>query len=211
MKARYRGYKDTDYKRCEALVNHAWSFDSVFKPQALSNLAKLLYTKGSVVSSNYKSVVEVDDKVVGFIFGLNENYKKPRKDIFFSLQILFKLLFVKSISPDKKSLLNAMATHEKNKSHVVESLRSEVVLFVVDAQHQGKGYGKKLWQGFRDFCTSSGVTSIVVETNKLGASTFYEKIGFRHLKDFDSPLHEFATPGGQACIYTWRQACVPIE
>jgi len=201
LKEVYREYKKTDYQQCEALVNKAWSFDEIFKPKSLSNLAKLLYTKGSIAGSNYKRVLEVDGKVVGFIFGLNENYKKPTKDILFHLEILFKLLFVRSISPDKKSLLNAISTHEKNKSQIIDKGKSEIVLFVIDKKHRGKGYGKKLWLGFKDFCAISDVTSIVVETNKLGASTFYEKLGFNHLEDFDSPLHEFVTKGGQACIY----------
>lgn len=45
--------------------------------------------------------------------------------------------------------------------------------------------------------------SIIVETNKLGASGFYEQVGFKHLGDFDFPLHEFATKGGQACMYEY--------
>ena len=52
-------------------------------------------------------------------------------------------------------------------------------------------------------CVESGVKSVVVETNKLGASSFYEQIGFIHLANFNSPLHEFATKGGQACIYEY--------
>ena len=51
---------------------------------------------------------------------------------------------------------------------------------------------------------SSGVSEIYVETNKQGASGFYEHIGFEHVADFDSPLHEFATPDGQACVYLYR-------
>lgn len=204
MKALYREYHKTDYQQCEKLVNQAWSFDEIFKPKSLSNLAKFLYTKGSVVGSNYKRVVEVNSKVVGFIFGLNKHYKKPKKDILFSLEILFKLLFVRTVSPNKKSLLDAISTHEKNKSQIVDNDRSEIILFVIDKKYQGKGYGEKLWRTFRDFCHNSNVTSIIVETNRLGASTFYEKIGFNHLKDFDSPLHEFATKGGQACIYEFK-------
>ncbi|MEA3370170.1 MAG: GNAT family N-acetyltransferase [Campylobacterota bacterium] len=204
MKEVYREYQKTDYQQCEALVNQAWSFDETFKPKALSKLANLLYTEGSEVGSNYKRVVEAEGKVVGFIFGFNTNYKKPKKDIFFSLLILFKLLFVKSTSPDKKSLLDAISTHEKNRSQIVNNDKSEIVLFVVDEKYQGKGYGKNLWMGFREFCHNSNVTSVVVETNSFGASAFYEKIGFHHLKDFDSPLHEFVTKGGQACIYEFR-------
>ena len=67
----YREYRDSDYEICEALVNNAWKFDSNFKPQELADLAKCVYTKGSVIGSNFRMVVEKNGKVAGFLFGLN--------------------------------------------------------------------------------------------------------------------------------------------
>jgi len=203
MEVIFREYKDSDYEQCEELVNKAWGFDKVFSPKPLSDLAKLIYTKGSVLSSNYKMVVEVEGKVAGFIFGLNEYSKKPGRNLLFGLSILWKLMRIKSDRPDNNDLINALKTHEKNRTDIVERGRSEIVLFVVSNEYQGKGLGKRLWAGFKDKCIASGVSFIIVETNKLGASSFYEQIGFRHLGNFESPLHEFATKGGQACMYEY--------
>ena len=77
------------------------------------------------------------------------------------------------------------------------------MLFVIDQTCQRKGIGKRLWAGFLENCIASNVTRIVVETNMKGAHSFYETIGFKHLGNFDSPLHEFTTPGGQACVYEY--------
>ncbi|MEA2047436.1 MAG: GNAT family N-acetyltransferase [Campylobacterota bacterium] len=203
MKEIFREYKESDYKQCEELVNQAWRFNDVFSPKALSDISKLIYTKGSVLGSNYKMVVEVNGKVIGFIFGLNEHADKPGNNILFGLEILWKLIWIKGKKPDKSNLLNALKVHENNRTKIVSRGRSEIVLFVVSKAFQGKGIGKKLWSGFKNICIGSGVTSVIVETNKLGASSFYEQIGFRHLENFDSPLHEFATKGGQACIYDY--------
>ena len=204
MEEIFREYKDTDYEQCEELVNQAWGFDKIFSPKALSDFTKLIYTKGSVLGSNYKMVVEAEGQVVGFIFGLNENSNKPGKNILFRLGLLWKLIWIKGDKPDKNDLVNALQAHEKNRTHTVHRNRSEIVLFVINKEFQGKGIGKKLWSGFKDTCRESGVKSVIVETNKLGASRFYEKIGFTHLADFDSPLHEFATKGGQACILEYN-------
>lgn len=204
MEAVLREYNDSDYEQCEALVNDAWEFDKNFKPQELADLAKCIYTKGSVIGSNYQSVVEVNGKVVGFIFGLNEAATKPKKNVLFGLGILWKLLRIKGMElKDKKKLLNAINTHEINRSKVVDRGKSEIILFVVDANYQGYGFGKGLLSKFTSHCKSSGVKSIIVETNKLGASSFYEKVGFKHIANFDSPLHEYATKGGQACMYEY--------
>ena len=204
MKELLREYREEDYEQCEALVNQAWGFDKIFAPKALSDLAKCIYTKGSVLGSNYRKIVEVDRKVVGFIFGLNELSKKPVRNMLFGLSILWRLIRIKSEKPeDKKELINAIKAHEKNRAGLVGRGKSEIVLFVVSDQYQGKGFGKELWSGFKVKCIDSGVDSIIVETNKLGASSFYEKLGFKHIGDFDSPLHEFATKGGQACMYEY--------
>lgn len=198
-----REYKASDYLQCEELVNQAWKFDKIFSPQALSVLAKRIYTKGSILGSNYRKVVEVNGSLVGFIFGLNENSKKPRKNIRFGLGILWKLIWIKGGQPKNTDLLNAFKVHEQNKTGIVDTGRSEIVLFVVSNAYQGKGFGKKLWTGFKSECVKSGVRSVIVETNKLGGSGFYEQIGFKHLSNFESPLHEFATKGGQACMYEY--------
>jgi ribosomal protein S18 acetylase RimI-like enzyme len=204
MEEIFREYKDSDYTQCEELVNQAWKFDKIFSPESLSDFTKLLYTKGSALGSNYKMEVEDNGRVVGLIFGLNENTTKPKNNLLFRLSLLWKLLWLKGNEPNKNDLLNALQTHEKNRTTIVRRGRSEIVLFVVSKEHQGKGIGKKLWSGFKNMCIESGVKSVVVETNKLGASSFYEQIGFIHLADFDSPLHEFATKDGQACMYEYK-------
>jgi len=202
MKTLLRDYRDSDYESCEALVNDAWKFDSNFKPQELSGFAKCMYTKGSVIGSNFRKVVEINGRVVGFIFGLNEMSPKPKRRVLFGLNMLRRVLCIKGMSfKDKKRLFKAINTHEVNRLKIVNRGTSEIVLFVVDPSYQGIGNGKRLLSEFASQCKNSGVKSIIVETNKLGASSFYEGVGFKHIGDFDSPLHEYATKGGQACMY----------
>ena len=146
MKELFREYRDGDYEACEELVNQAWGFDNIFSSKALSNIAKHIYTKGSVLGSNYRLVVEVEGNVVGFIFGLNAYSKRPGRNILFGLSLLWKLIFIKSSKPDKNDLINALRVHEKNRTDIVDRGRSEIILFVISDEYQGKGYGKRLWQ-----------------------------------------------------------------
>lgn len=204
MKELLREYREEDYVQCESLVNQAWGFDKIFAPEALANLAKGMYTKGSVLGSNYRMVVEVDGKVAGFIFGFNERSRKLGLNLIYRLTMLWRLIRVKTEKPkNKNDFINAIKDHEQNRNKLISIGKSEIILFVVGKEYQGRGYGKQLWSGFLNQCKNSGVSSILVETNKLGASSFYELLGFRHLGNFDSPLHEFATKGGQACIYEY--------
>lgn len=201
----FRDYRDSDYEGCENLVNNAWKFDDNFRPQELSDVTKCMYTKGSVIGSNYRKVVAINGKIIGFIFGLNEMTSKPKKEVLFGLSIFWRILCLKGMGVrDKKKLLDAINTHEVNRSKIVGRGKSEIVLFVIDQNYQGVGNGKRLLSEFITHCKNSDVKSIIVETNTLGASSFYEGVGFKHVGDFDSPLHEYAVKSGQACMYEYR-------
>ena len=104
---------------------------------------------------------------------------------------------------EKLDFINSMGTHEKNRTALLERGKSEIILFVVHPAFQAKGIGKKLFAEFRSFCEKSKVESIIVETNKLGAANFYEHIGFELKGDFNSPLHNYVTKNGQACLYEY--------
>lgn len=205
MKAVLRNYESRDYSQCESLVNEAWGFDDHFKPQALTNIAKQIYTKGSEINSNYMQVAEMDGHVVGFIFGLNENRPKPRGSFLFGLKIMVKLILVKPTFPaSRKGILNAFKIHEINRAELVDRGRSEIVLFVVGKAFKGCGLGTKLWSGFLAHCQESSVKSIIVETNKHGAAGFYEQLGFERIGYFKSPVHALVTPEGDACMYEYQ-------
>lgn len=203
----FREYRDHDYSDCESLVDDAWGFEKHFHPYELAVLGKYLYTMGSVAMSNHRVVTEHDGKVVGFIFGYNERVPLPKHELRTlrsRLGILKRLLFMKGMAlRERFDFLNAMGTHEKNRTALLKRGTSEIVLFVVHPAFKGRGIGKKLFEGFRIFCETAKVESIVVETNTLGAAGFYERIGFTRIGNFDSPLHDRVTQNGQACLYEY--------
>jgi len=205
MEVILRDYESKDYSQCESLVNEAWEFDANFKPQALADLAKQIYTKGSEINSNYMRVAEVDGDVAGFIFGLNEVRPKPRGNFLFGLKIMTKLLLVKPILPtSRKEILNAFKIHEINRAKLIGRGKSEIVLFVVRKEFKGKGLGTRLWADFLASCQESSVKLIIVETNKDGAASFYERLGFELIDYFESPVHALAAPEGEACMYEYQ-------
>ncbi|MGV6818598.1 MAG: hypothetical protein ACWA44_15190 [Thiotrichales bacterium] len=106
MKINFREYKEEDYEQCEELVNQAWAFEEIFAPKAVSDIANRIYTKGSVVGSNYQIVAEINGVVAGFIFGLNENAQKPHGSLVFGLGILWQLIWLKSEKPKEKKRIN---------------------------------------------------------------------------------------------------------
>ena len=196
-----RHYRETDYSRCEELVNLAWGFDEMFVSEKLCSLAKALYTKGAMFSSNYHMVAEINGKVVGLIFGQNVKGRKSKRGLFLALKATFILNFSGINKQERNTFAEAITLHSKNRESADPRNINEIVLFVIDEAYRGVGIGCRLWNLFRNHCLDSGSEIIRVETNNLGASSFYEKNGFKFHANFESPLHELATKGGQACIY----------
>lgn len=204
MEIQIRNFENTDYSQCEELVNEAWRFDKIFESKTLVDTALRMYTKGALCSSNIKLVAVDQNKVVGFLFGLNLLAKsKPQGRIKFVFETLIALNFRRMDKKGRNSFLNAVREHNSNRLKADPKHTSEICLFVVSQGYRGKNIGTKLWDAFRDTCVASRVNKVRVETNKLGASSFYERLGFKHAVDFYSPLHEMGTPGGQACMYEY--------
>lgn len=200
-----RDYRRSDYQACEALVNQTWKFDSNFKPQALADIAKTIYTKGSLLNSNFQKVIEKEGKVIGLLFGFNANVEKRKSDFLFGLNILRRIFFIRGLPFKKKTqFFKSLNTHVLNRSKLVEEGKSEIVLFVIDPAFQKQGYGKALLTKFLEECKGASGDSIIVETNTDGASKFYKKMGFKLIGYFDSPLHSYVTRKGRACMYEYK-------
>jgi len=204
MEIKIKKFEHQYYGRCEELANEAWRIDKIFADKTLGEIALRMYTKGALYSSNINFVAIIEDRVVGFLFGFN-NLSKINfiGKIKLALDVIFSLNLKKMDKVEKSMFIKAITNHSKNRAKIEGSKASEICLFVVSQELRGKDIGTKLWEKFRDSCISSGVNRIIVETNKLGASSYYEKLGFTLIGDFDSPLHELATPGGQACMYEY--------
>ena len=199
-----RNYEPQDYAACEELVNEAWHFDTIFSDANLSTTALRMYTKGGLCSGNMNLVGVCKGKVVGFLFGFNLlSKRKPRGKIKLALEALVSFNFKKMDKIELQRFVQAITDHNKNRNTIEPGKASEICLFVVSKEFQGKKVGTQLWERFRDACISSGVDRIRVETNTHGASSYYEKQGFILVGFFDSPLHALATPGGQAGMYEY--------
>lgn len=204
MEIAIRNFEQRDYERCEELVNEAWHFDKIFGDANLSKAALWMYTKGGLCSGNMNLVAVDQEKVVGFLFGYNALSKTGVwEKIKLALNAIIAFNFKKMDKIERNKFIKALADHNKNRSEVESGKASEICLFVISQDSRGKNIGTKLWEKFRDSCIKSGVKRIRVETNSLGASSYYEKQGFTLVSNFYSPLHEIATPNGQACMYQY--------
>ena len=204
MEISIRKFEKNDYHYCEELVNEAWNFDTLTNDPVLNKIFLRLYTKGGLCAGNMNLVAVCQDRVIGFLFGYDLLSKiKPRGKIKLALESIISFNSKKIDKTERDRFIKAVTDHNKNRSALEHGKESEVCLFVVSKAFQGKKVGTRLWETFRDTCIATGVKRIQVETNAHGASSYYEQQGFTLVGNFYSPLHELATPEGQACMYEY--------
>ena len=143
MDIEIREYRESDYSRCAALVGEAWQFDSVFKPAEFTELAKDLYTGGSLIESSFKSVAVSNGEVVGFLFGIHRVAPGTGLHLLFRLKMVWRFYRIRNASPNKNDLIKALSAHEKNRSPWVPRKRNEIALFVVANPLRAAGWARR--------------------------------------------------------------------
>ena len=212
-----REYQNSDFDDCVKLVDKVWGFNKHFDSPGLSQLHQKEYTGGSISESNFLRVVEENGQIAGFFFGRIENKKIPRSqysNILEQLKFLLNLFGIPKLKFRKKlayffnsiyhTIIYDLNTrkHEINRRVVESKKSSEVVLFVVDPECQGKSYGKRLINDFIEACKNEKVKRIVLETDMECNYGFYEHLGFKVNSSFHSPLlQEYSGEAGETFIY----------
>lgn len=201
-----RDYTPDDFDTCVELVNKVWEFDKHYSPPALADLFKRIYTGGSLSESNCNIVVEENGRVVGFLFGKIQGLKSHKNEsngFYGPMRFLWKLFLMKGVTLKRKmNYLKKINSHERNRRIVEPRTCSEVNLFVVDPETQGKGYGKRLINGFISACKENNIKRIVLETDNESNYGFYTHLGFTVKGKFFSPLlKEYSRSSGETFVY----------
>lgn len=201
-----RDFQENDFNLCTALVNKVWGLDKHFSPAGLAVFVQNLFVGMSAANSNFLKVIEDNNTIVGLIFGKIEKqkcYKNSYSGILGFLKLIKQLFTIKGVSfGEKYNLLKGIISHEKKRKKVESKKSSEVNLFAVHPDSQGKGYGKKLINEFIQTCKQYGVKRLVLETDADCNYGFYENIGFKHIASFESKLlKRFSEKSSETFIY----------
>ncbi|MGL6261466.1 GNAT family N-acetyltransferase [Vibrio sp. WXL103] len=207
-KVRYRQYQPRDYSDCERLVSQAWQFEQHFAPDSLAKLMAYFYTSGAPQMSNFSLVAEANGQVVGFIFGNNRRARQKKPSFGYSMQSLGKLVKLWCLPGEarqrKKDVFKRISQHSLNRRSLCKDWGSEVLLFVIAPEFQGQGIGSHMVKAFLNSCAQRGVDRVSVEANVVEAGRFYERVGFRYIDEFESPLHAACSSCDRAGRYLFR-------
>lgn len=198
-----RNYNANDFNACIELTSEIWKFKEHYSPVLLADFFQEIYTGLSLAESNFMKVYENNGIVKGFIFGKISNKPVLKTSYSSPLRILLRLLFLPKIKLSRKlRYFNLMLLHEKNRNKVITKKTSEVNLFVLSSDMQGKGIGKKLIYEFINACRKENLQRIILETDSKSNFGFYKHIGFNIIGKFHSPLlQDFSKDDGETYIY----------
>ena len=190
MEVLYREATKNDYKEIKRLIGEAW-FDEYIEEYNFSKRVVELYRKGYIymylAESNYIEVAEYDGKVVGFLFGRNNNAKLPHslKYKFLMLTVGFRLLLTK---PGRRGLKINRITNKTNNNLVKQAgikLESELCLFIVDSNYRNLHIGSTLHKNFLNYLEEKKVKNNYLFTDTYSDYFYYERRGYKRMGELD--------------------------
>lgn len=166
------------------------------------------YTGQSLAESNYARVVEDGQGVVGFIFGRSSGIAEFRHKyggVLGQVRVAFRILLSSwgSLSTCLR-LISAWREHDANRRQLLSVRDHEVHLLCMSRRSQGKGMGRELMAAFLDDCRKNGVGVVSLDTDKKYCNYgFYERLGYKLLGYFTSPIQLFYSGSSdECCTYT---------
>lgn len=188
----FRPFHPDDLHTCAELSADAWPVVSALVPG--QDTVKLMhaYVELGRLPATRLEVACISGKVIGLLFGrVNVEYGTTRKlaALLSGFKIGARAILGKygRLSKPLIFLRKAIKTDSRVKQHMPES-DAVVVLFVVDAEHRGKGIGRALMDRFVNTAKNGGAQTIALHTDQLSSWQFYEKYGFTRHRTFTEVL-----------------------
>ncbi len=182
----YRKFKKDDLKYIEKLIYDEW-----FKNYKFSERIKKLYTKGYINlylnKTNYIEVAELDNQLVGFLFGRikKTSFLKTLKYKINLLIIFFKLLFSKA---GRRGIKINKITNKSNNQLKKDSkmkLESELCLFIVNKDIRGNKIGVTLLNNFIEVLKENNIKNNYLFTDTYCDYNYYERLGYNKISKID--------------------------
>jgi ribosomal protein S18 acetylase RimI-like enzyme len=191
----FRAFRGDDAPECSQFAAEAWPILSALVPA--EDVVKFMraYVEVSRLASTWREVARISERVVGFLFGrINADYTRITvlKAFFFCLIIGVKVILGRygHLARPLTFLKKFMRATLKVQRNAPRS-DAEVVLFVVDSKHRGKGIGTALMDRFVSAAKDKKTKVIMLSTDPLSNWKFYEKYGFKRYSTFEDDLNSY--------------------
>ena len=182
MDITYRPYVDDDLDRCAVLAADAWPIAAVIAEDTHSLMKG--FVKLSLLWSDYTELCCINNKVVGFLFGLTQK-KLPSFRQSLEMNKMSWQFFTGKYGKPRHRLRFLMSFTQTlvKVEFYCRTFDSEIELFVVDKECRGQGIGQCLIEHYLDQLRGLDVPGVHLHTtsHNKAACRLYEKVGFQLL------------------------------
>lgn len=179
MAIKYLPMTKKDHKDIKRLITEEWFSEYTFKEKYIKLYASG-YLNMYLAESDYMMVAKDGDKVVGFIFGNIKN--APFKQRFISkVKLFFYFIYMLFSYPGRRGIKITLITDKVNKKLLEpykDSVKNELILFIVDEAYRGYGIGSTLEKMYTNTLKEKGIKKVFLFTDTYSNYKYYEHRGY---------------------------------
>lgn len=190
----YRNILDSDYEIIKQLIGDAFGFTEFIKDKELLDIVLSGYLQDCILDSSFSKVSQMDDKVIGFIFGNAKKDKNRISNCDKPLNFNNNEIDLMISNEENKNLLKEFSkitdTYKELIKKKENTFQGCIQLFVVYGESRGLGVGKNLIKYLFDYMKSMNVKSLYLFTDTRCNYGFYDSQNFNRIDEkevyFDS-------------------------
>ncbi len=205
----FRSFEETDLLMCAEISAKAWSavLNIINQEDAVKFMQS--YIEYCLMMSDYTQVCLDGNKVIGLLFGSegkDSKRKLSKEEQLKKRQLLWKIATGEYGKVNNRMrFLTAFIISEIKVKFYCLKFDSEVVLFIVDKEYQGRGIGRKLLSDFLNYSRDNGSKTIFLYTDIESNWRFYEMFGFEKIREFhDNGLSVMTGKKTMSFIYRYK-------
>ncbi len=192
----YRPFRESDLAACARISAEAWPYAANLVGK--ENLIKFMRGDVGVArESTWLETAAISDRPVGFLFGkMTRDFSlvDGLRALVSSLVMALQLIMGKYGSLSQplrflKKLILAEMQYRRNSP----AADAEVLYFVVESKHRGRGIGRTLMDRFVHAAKDKEAHTIILGTDDLSSWQFYEEYGFTRYKEFHDDFGSYAS------------------
>lgn len=191
----FRPYHTDDLADCARFAAEAWPSISVLMPEG--DIEELLSVdiRLACQTSTWLEIACLSGKITGFLFArIDSDLNKivSLRAFISRLMTGLELILGKHGKiPNRFTFLKKLILSEIKFKRNSPKSDAEILFFVVESKHRGKGIGKTFMDRFINAAKEKKVQTIILSTDALSNWKFYEKYGFERYSEFTDDISSY--------------------
>lgn len=213
----FREGRQEDIPECARLAKDAWPAGPGHGSNETELSGMAAYMQYSFDSSNWAEVACIDEIVVGFLFGRIDGHPEaavPKRSLLGEVPALAKSIMDHEImGPKSLRFVWSLAMTEMKLRLNTPPSEASIEMFIVDAEHRGRGIGSALLDRFLGAARDARSSTVTLYTDETMSNwRFYEGRGFKKVATFhDNITSLYSEVSTRGIVYAMDLKTSPVS